>query len=156
LSELPPPRPAPAADTDKGTARFAYPCTFLPVAYNTDTSLPTLLSQVIPAARESYDVRITLPPADTDAMAVDAGEPVRAEARLRSDGLLLYVAAAIYEPGTSPLSLWVPNVAWRPLARDEGSRMDEDAPAPMDLFERCVSTTGEPSAHANGERAVAS
>ena len=90
----------------------------------------------VPLARSSYNIPITLPPDETDAMTVDAGEPIRAEAQVRSDGLLLYVAGAIYEPGTSPLSLWVPNVAWHAPTRENVERMDEDAVAPMDLLEK--------------------
>ena len=56
-----------------------------------------------------------------------------------SDGLLLYMAHASYEPGTSPLSLWVP------IRSYTGERTNEDesivAPnipveGPLDVFER--------------------
>ncbi|KAI0031952.1 hypothetical protein K488DRAFT_50990 [Vararia minispora EC-137] len=132
LSELPPPRPAPST-TNEGGHHFAYPSTFLPVSYHTSTSYSSLLTHVIPRARAPYTTIVTLPPPENGAM--DTGEPVRSQATLRSDGLLLYVAAAIYEPGTSPLSLWVPNAAWYPLAQ-QAEVMDEDTPTSMDVFER--------------------
>ena len=77
-----------------------------------------------------------LPPAD-DGMDLD-GALVQRSARVRSDGLLLYVASAIYEPGTSPLSLWVPNTVWRQPTDGYMESMEEDAEPTMDVFERCV------------------
>jgi snurportin-1 len=44
---------------------------------------------------------------------------------IHADGLLLYVAEASYEPGTSPLSSWVP------ISED-----DENPHSTLDLFER--------------------
>jgi snurportin-1 len=55
--------------------------------------------------------------------------PVQAE--IKPDGLLLYVAQAIYEPGTSPLSSWVPLVA---PAIDEVETTEQSSP--LDVFER--------------------
>jgi snurportin-1 len=52
-------------------------------------------------------------------------------AAIKPDGLLLYVAQAIYEPGTSPLSSWVPLVA---PAIDEVESTKQ--PSPLDVFER--------------------
>ena len=49
---------------------------------------------------------------------------------LESDGLLLYVAQASYEPGTSPLSSWIP-IAGYESGASGGER-------PLDLFDRCV------------------
>lgn len=49
---------------------------------------------------------------------------------LESDGLLLYVSQASYEPGTSPLSSWIPIVGYGA----EAARSDR----PLDLFEQCV------------------
>ena len=52
------------------------------------------------------------------------GEVQRIETQVQSEGLLLYVSRATYEPGTSPLSTWVPT-------QFEGANI-------LDLFERCV------------------
>jgi snurportin-1 len=53
------------------------------------------------------------------------------QAEIKPDGLLLYVAQAIYEPGTSPLSSWVP------LAVPTTDEMaDIKQSSPLDVFER--------------------
>ena len=52
------------------------------------------------------------------------GELQRIETQVHSEGLLLYLSRATYEPGTSPLSTWVPT-------QFEGVNV-------LDLFERCV------------------
>lgn len=51
---------------------------------------------------------------------------------IKPDGLLLYVAQAIYEPGTSPLSSWVPLLA-APVTNEMAS-MEQSSP--LDVFER--------------------
>ena len=48
----------------------------------------------------------------------------RVEVQVQSEGLLLYVSQATYEPGISPLSTWVPT--------------QFGDVAVLDLFERCV------------------
>ena len=113
---------------------FPYPMTFVPIPYHSDTSLPNLLSAIIPMARSPRKVSIILrlpsPSNNTEGeMQVDAqsmvgGEGQRMEVQVQSEGLLLYVSQATYEPGTSPLSTWVPT-------QFEGI-------AVLDLFERCV------------------
>ena len=116
---------------------FPYPMTFVPIQYHSDTSLPNLLSAIIPMARSPRTVPIIprRPPLSSiteGEMQVDAqsmvgtgeGEVQRIEVKVQSEGLLLYVSQATYEPGTSPLSTWVPT-------RFEGV-------AVLDLFERCV------------------
>jgi len=61
------------------------------------------------------------------------GHPHRTfQAEIQPDGLLLYVAQAIYEPGTSPLSSWVPLVT---PAADGAST---ETTSPLDVFERLV------------------
>ena len=122
--------------TTSSTA-FPYPMTFVPIPYHSDTSLPNLLSTIIPMARSPRTVLIIprRPPLSSiteGEMQVDAqsmigtgeGEVQRIEVQVQSEGLLLYVSQATYEPGTSPLSTWVPT-------RFEGV-------AVLDLFERCV------------------
>ncbi|VDC07446.1 unnamed protein product [Peniophora sp. CBMAI 1063] len=135
LSELPPPRPPPSNSTT-APYQFAYPTAFLPISWSADTTSSTLISSVIPRARQGYTIPVMLPPAD-DGMDLD-GTLVQRSAPVRSDGLLLYVASAIYEPGTSPLSLWVPNTVWRQPTEGHMESMDEDAEPPMDVFERLV------------------
>ena len=54
--------------------------------------------------------------------------PVQVE--IKPDGLLLYVAQAIYESGTNPLSSWVPLA---PVA-DEMASVEQSSP--LDVFER--------------------
>jgi len=57
--------------------------------------------------------------------------PRTVQVKVNPDGLLLYVAQAIYEPGTSPLSSWVPLVA--PVT-DEMVVTEQSSP--LDVFER--------------------
>lgn len=52
------------------------------------------------------------------------GRVQRIEVQAQSEGLLLYVSQATYEPGTSPLSTWVPTLF--------------EGVAVLDLFERWV------------------
>ena len=52
------------------------------------------------------------------------------QAEIQPDGLLLYVAQAIYEPGTSPLSSWVP------LATPAVDGASTETTSPLDVFER--------------------
>lgn len=116
---------------------FPYPMTFVPIPYHSDTSLPNLLSVVIPMARSPRTISIIprrpSPPSITEGeMQVDThsiletgeGEVQRVEVQAQSEGLLLYVSQATYEPGTSPLSTWVPTQL--------------EGVAVLDLFERCV------------------
>ncbi|TFK66334.1 hypothetical protein BDN72DRAFT_961831 [Pluteus cervinus] len=113
------------------THNFPYPTTFLPVPYHTDTTLPSLYEQVIPTARltrrVSVDVpvafstthqhgaietnstmEVDVPGADTNSTHAPPIGVVTVETDVQPDGLLLYVAEASYEMGTSPLSSWVP------------------------------------------------
>lgn len=116
---------------------FPYPMTFAPVPYHSDTSFPNLLSIIIPMARSPRTISIIprrpFPPGVTEGeMQVDAHSPVgtgegevqRTEMQVQSEGLLLYVSQATYEPGTSPLSTWVP--------------IQFEGIAVLDLFEKYV------------------
>ena len=58
--------------------------------------------------------------AQPQTVGVDGVQPV--EVQVQSEGLLLYVSQATYEPGTSPLSTWVPT--------------QFESVAILDLFER--------------------
>jgi snurportin-1 len=118
-------------------AVFPYPMTFVPIPYHLDTSLPNLLSTVIPMARSLRTILI-IPRRPTPSsvgegemqvdaqLVIGAGGVQRAEMQIQSEGLLLYVSQATYEPGTGPLSTWVPT-------------QFEDV-ATLDLFERYVNS----------------
>lgn len=138
---------------------FPYPTTFIPVPYHSSTSLAELDMQIIPAARSVRTVSITLPaltpsfalkaatnaPADAGGMEIEPTfetpnitPPTASTAIVQPDGLLLYVAEASYEPGTSPLSSWIPIQGY-----DEHSHEGEipvvqggHPSNPLDLFQR--------------------
>jgi len=66
-------------------------------------------------------------------------------ARVQPDGMLLYVAEASYEPGTSPLSSWVPicldatTQGVKPEVAAQGiNSEDELQEGPLETFQRCV------------------
>ena len=50
---------------------------------------------------------------------------------VQPDGLLLYVSEASYEPGTSPLSSWIPLTGYDKSEESIGIH-------PLELFHRCV------------------
>ncbi len=66
---------------------------------------------------------------------------LQADIHLRSDGILLYVAEAAYESGTSPLSAWIPSSvqanAGAPHDRNVVAGASENE-APLIVFSRCV------------------
>jgi len=113
---------------------FPYPMTFVSIPYHSDTSLPNLLSTVIPMARSPRTVsiipRCPSPPGSAEGeMQVDVHPTTessvqRIEVQIQSEGLLLYVGQATYEPGTSPLSTWIP--------------IQFEGVAVLDIFERLV------------------
>jgi snurportin-1 len=149
LSELPPSRPpttsappippqasAPTSDTPGGF-RFPYPTTLLLVPHFSNTTFAHLLDTVIPRARSTYRTPVFIPsgPGDADVMDVESPQftghaPRTCQAEIQPDGLLLYVAQAIYEPGTSPLSSWVP------LATPAADGASTETTSPLDVFER--------------------
>jgi len=63
---------------------------------------------------------------------------------IESDGLLLYVAEASYESGTSPLSSWIPIVSCEDAQGEEyhqeAKRIREhrQVSGPLAVFERCI------------------
>jgi snurportin-1 len=92
---------------------------------------------IIPRARSTNSAEVLIPsgPADADVMDIEShqstGHATRTvQAEIQPDGLLLYVAQSIYEPGTSPLSSWVPIVS--PVADAAGT----ETSSPLDMFER--------------------
>ncbi|EMD38680.1 hypothetical protein CERSUDRAFT_113862 [Gelatoporia subvermispora B] len=154
LSEIPtfpPPSNAtePAAEPQY---RFPHPATFTPIPYHTDTTLTHLTNVLIPLTRSLRTISFPIPVTpsggsthgdmDLDGTSV-AHRGVQVElqnvqAEVKSDGLLLYVAQATYEHGTSPLSNWVPLQAYstEPDTHPIGSA---DTPAsPLETFERLI------------------
>ncbi|KAF8837412.1 hypothetical protein BDN67DRAFT_1013886 [Paxillus ammoniavirescens] len=128
---------------------FSYPTSFVPVPYHTDTTLPTLLSAIIPVARSTREILVDIPtstpfqfqPSSPTAMTIDTGEdrfgsrPTMAvPVHVTSDGLLLYVSHASYEEGTSPLSCWIPIQ----LVMGHGDQAGVASTSPLDLFQRLV------------------
>ncbi|KAJ4473718.1 hypothetical protein J3R30DRAFT_3406590 [Lentinula aciculospora] len=124
-TSLPPPSSSSPANS-LSTYTYPYPTMLLPVPYHpAPLSLSILLDVVVPAARSIRNVNVNLPipssslSGDTGGgdMDVDffgsAGAsshpiPPTKEHQISSDGLLLYLAEATYESGSSPLSNWVP------------------------------------------------
>jgi len=51
------------------------------------------------------------------------------------DGMLLYTAQASYEPGTSPLSSWIPIIGY---TESGGYGRGVSSDRPLDMFERLV------------------
>jgi len=150
LSELPPSRPpttsapdvALEAPTQEGSApigyRFPYPTTFMQIPHYTNTTFTHFLDTIIPRARSSCRAQVSIPaePNDSDMMVIESPQfvgpaPRITQAEIKPDGLLLYVAQAIYEPGTSPLSSWVPLAA---PATNEMASVNQSSP--LDVFER--------------------
>ena len=149
LSELPPARPPTTSAPDVALQasaqevnapigyRFPYPSTFLQVPYYTNTTFAHFLDTIIPRARSSCRAQVSIPgPNDLDMMDIESSQftgpaPRKTQAEIKPDGLLLYVAQAIYEPGPSPLSSWVPLAA---PSTDEMACVDQASP--LDVFER--------------------
>lgn len=116
------------AHTTTAQQIFSYPTLLLPVPYCSDLSSSSLLSSVIPLARSTRSIEILLPPelgSPSEEQGMDIDHRVRGMAEVYSDGLLLYVSQASYEPGTSPLSSWVP-----------GRSLTEGRESPLTIFER--------------------
>jgi len=145
--------------------QFPYPTYFVPIPYHANTSLSSLDNIVIPAARSIRSITVNVPssvqPTQESAvynfkfnMAIEGPSnssspptfPSLAPSitlspcpsTIRSDGLLLYVSEASYEPGTSPLSSWVPITAipTRDVEADDRNLAMEIGP--LELFHRWV------------------
>ncbi|RXW17648.1 hypothetical protein EST38_g8201 [Candolleomyces aberdarensis] len=145
--------------------QFPYPTYFLPIPYHTNTSLAVLNTEIIPAARSKRSITVDVPipnkePLDcvtaATSMDVELGTGVPSSptftftstlspsivmspvpVTVEPDGLLLYVAEAGYEPGTSPLSSWVPISGYQ----SPGDPMPSSNPLaeqPLDLFQTFV------------------
>ena len=145
--------------------RFPYPTAFVPVPYHTTTTFSALDEVVIPASRAVREVDVIVPspprssaPEGNASMEVEprssadhfqdphmngfiASPPVSEtlRARILADGLLLYVAEASYEPGTGPLSSWIPIFSEeKPYGSTNGDHISKESP--LDLFQRYAST----------------
>ncbi|KAG6840317.1 hypothetical protein C0991_007467 [Blastosporella zonata] len=129
LGELPFSGPPPkAADSMTSAYTFPYPITLLPVPYHIDTTIPSFLTHIVPSVRIPRSVGILAPTPTSEGMDVDSslGAVQWTNVTIEPDGMLLYVKAASYEAGTSPLSSWVPIISYDGLE------------SPLDLFERLV------------------
>lgn len=127
---------------------FPYPTTFLPVPYHTNTTLPALSSEVIPLARSQRNVSVSIPLlgdglSGIETMDVDATNSLPSlhqltslGVSLQSDGLLLYVSQASYEPGTSPLSSWIPILGYPEMNATGRAGKTQAHQRPLDLFEK--------------------
>lgn len=87
---------------------FPHPTTFVPIPYFSDTSLSNLLHTVIPSSRLPRVVLIATNPTYMSNGSMDVDVDALVPVEIKSEGLLLYVAQATYEPGQSPLSSWIP------------------------------------------------
>ena len=141
-----------ATDSASPPARyeFPHPTTFAPIPYHTDTTLTSLLSSLIPLTRAPRSVSIAVPVlnppsgsiSDESAMEMDGpgGSPLvrlqHTHASIAPDGLLLYVAQAAYEQGTSPLSVWIPLRAYQTREEAQAQPGVSGAESPLDVFER--------------------
>ncbi|KAI0795667.1 hypothetical protein C8Q75DRAFT_746895 [Abortiporus biennis] len=145
LSELPsfPPPPS-TASASQDEYQFSYPTTFVAIPSSTDTTLSSLVNHLIPSARLPRTVQITIPsPYFRTAGEMDLDDSSRGQlqvipAQVKSDGLLLYVSQATYEPGTSPLSIWLPIRAYTEERWKDGMEVVCDGEGPLDQFERLV------------------
>ncbi|PPQ93405.1 hypothetical protein CVT25_004722 [Psilocybe cyanescens] len=155
---------------------FPYPTTFVPVPYHANTTLSSLDNEIIPAARTWREVSVSVPmPISTNGYGLGEGGmdvepsvsgmislshpqiPLQPQMTLTStqtcvqpDGMLLYVAEASYEPGTSPLSSWIPIRGYdvnksegihndnRPEAQNVSANAMISSEGPLDLFQRLV------------------
>ena len=144
LSNSPP--PSSEAEPTSSQYRFSYPTTLLPIPYHTDLSLSHLSATLVPLSRStrniSISVPIQVPLLNADDMKVEiVGTSTKVElrtekAQVKSDGMLLYVAQATYEPGTSPLSLWIPIRSYSKDAMAMESSRGSTTEDPLDTFER--------------------
>lgn len=129
LSQLIPPSTTHHPDGTNNVSLFSYPITLLPIPYHTDMSYANLANCIIPLARTSRTMTVqgrhlNHGPEDMD-MALES--PQQLNTTVEADGLLLYVAEASYESGTSPLSSWVPIVP-----------TDPGGESPLNVFLRLV------------------
>ncbi|KAG7092074.1 hypothetical protein E1B28_008454 [Marasmius oreades] len=144
LPPLPPPTSATPASSSTSTGgvqsyHFPYPTTLLPIPYNIDTSFPSLLQSIIPAARLTRPVEIVIPENPNSHIQTDNYQRsfITFKTDIASDGLLLYVAEACYESGTNPLSSWIPARNYE-VPGSGAMQTTFDSLGPLDTFEKLV------------------
>lgn len=148
LPNFPPPNASPHPPSSH-RYQFQYPNTLICVPYHLNPTISRLASTLIPLTRSERQIPIDIPiqtRPESDAMEIEAAlsgvqvELKREVAHIPSDGMLLYVAQATYEPGTSPLSLWIPVKAYTEersdLAQAGTSSGAVTSEGPLDVFER--------------------
>jgi snurportin-1 len=155
---------------------FPYPTNFIPIPYHTDTSLHLLDTYIIPFAREPRVISVDVPISNAESVSHSSQtgqcseftfqapgshwnlnpqinttiyQPVApVAASIQSDGLLLYVSEASFEPGTSPLSSWIPisdsgkgkDETELDVEEEEGTDVNMGGEkGPLDLFQKLVS-----------------
>ncbi|PSS37212.1 hypothetical protein PHLCEN_2v945 [Hermanssonia centrifuga] len=168
MSELPvfPPPNAPApSSTPHSSAspqyQYQYPTALIPIPYHLNLTLPHLSAHLIPLTRTIRHISITVPismlaepqvESSTVTMELELSEGLNAVVELQSklaevrpDGMLLYMAQASYEPGTSPLSTWVPIRTYAENRTSDGNadggisvprNFSSALEGPLDIFER--------------------
>ncbi|KAF9459115.1 hypothetical protein BDZ94DRAFT_1200025 [Collybia nuda] len=148
--------PTASAITQNGPPQyqFPYPTTFLPIPYHTDTTLSALSDHVIPFARSSRSINVNVPTLEAPSpiegsMEIDTASRltnapvslVSVSTSVPSDGLLLYVAEASYEAGTSPLSSWIPITNHsddHSVENKSPQTSSSNSEGPLDVFQRLV------------------
>ncbi|KAJ3546342.1 hypothetical protein NM688_g5528 [Phlebia brevispora] len=152
LPVLPPPNALPNLNVQPSSSskyRFQYPVTVVPIPHHINLSLSQIADELIPLTRSIRHIPISIPlQQDTGVMDLDgissstAVRLHREMAPVQSDGMLLYMAHASYEPGTSPLSTWIPVRAY---AEDRSDKAKQNATmnnvpvdGPLDVFERLI------------------
>ncbi|ESK90811.1 hypothetical protein Moror_16517 [Moniliophthora roreri MCA 2997] len=133
LARMAPPSNIASSSVSTPSYQFSYPNTVVPVPYHADTSFQSLLGSIIPLARSNRTIGVDVPnlASTSDEMQVDNTSLISSVAvTVVSDGLLLYVAEACYESGTSPLSSWIP-------LKSYGDQPVQSV-GPLDTFERFV------------------
>jgi len=140
LSPFPPPQASPDSTSQY---QFSYPTLFVAIPYHTDTTFSHLINTLVPLTRSSRRIPISIPSQALNAMDTDNDGPRSTTAlqstiaEVHSDGLLLYVSQATYEPGTSPLSSWVPLKAYSE-DREATSDPNMTHDGPLDKFDRLI------------------
>lgn len=141
--------PSSASDTP-AKFQFRYPTTLLPIPYYANLTLQQLASELIPLTRQMRQINISIPlqqvPGHSSGkgrgMILDGSFSVQLQhvaSPVSPDGLLLYVAHASYEPGTSPLSTWVPVRSYTEESvegKDVAGATSAPKESPLDVFAR--------------------
>lgn len=80
------------------------------------------------------DIDNTPPPPSPDILISPSLMSISAD--VAADGLLLYIAEASYEPGTSPLSSWIPITGYNEEKGMGTPVLGRPVEGPLDLFQR--------------------